>query len=210
MKNKALVISLFSLVVTLVVLAMIAITYAWFSKQLTITNNTYAVGEILYAETLLPEESIWISSTAPIVPNQDLIANDLILDNQSTIPSQLRLQITYSKYDIDHLVEPYTAYYSGINDHIVVSMPSEFVFSDDSGIGTETSFYWYYIDDEFDIIADSGLITFITSLYYSGDYASIDYANKPVAITITIQVKQANNVTWNDLTSYNFETGLPA
>jgi len=196
MKNKALMLSLFSLGVTLVALAMVAITYGWFSKQLTITSNTVSVGEILYVKS-----GSWISPTDPIVPNTDLIAEDFILDNQSSIPSQMRVIITYTKYASIEDVTGSVTTYSNVDDHILVTMAAEFTYS---------SGYWYYTATDYSIAAESGPITIVSSLYYSGDFASIDYASKNVAITITIQVKQANNVTWNDLTSYNFETGLPA
>ncbi|PKK97622.1 MAG: hypothetical protein CVV56_05540 [Tenericutes bacterium HGW-Tenericutes-1] len=196
MNNKTLMIALFSLGVTLVALAMIAISYAWLSKQLTITSNTVSVGEILYVKS-----GSWISPTEPIVPNTDLIAEDFILDNQSSIPSQMRVIITYTKYASIEDVTGTVTTYSNTLDHISVSMPTEFVYS---------SGYWYYTATDYSIPAVSGPITIVSSLYFDGDIVSIDYASKNVTITITIQVKQANNVTWNDLTSYNFETGLPA
>jgi len=195
MKNKALIISISSLVISLITLSLIAVTYGWFARQVTTSGGTVAVGEIVYVQS-----GAFIDNSVPVVPADDLVGEDFILDNQSTIASQLRFTIQYTKYASIEDVVGSTVTYSGTDDHIDVVFGEGFVYS---------SGYWYYTNTTYEFTADSGLLTLITALSYNGDFASIDYANKPVTITVTIQVKQADNVTWNDLTNYNFSTGYP-
>jgi hypothetical protein len=210
MRSKMLIYAIASLAVTLAALAMIAITYGWFAKQVTITSNDLAVGEITYNEA-----GSWVSPSTPIVPSQNLIATSFVLTNTSTITSQMRVKIEYTKYTLVLGVPTgATATFTGIDvdDHIDVSIANTVV----SGFQYYSG-YWYYSTDhlvtlgpDYVFAANSGAITLITSLSLDGDDVSIDYAGQTVLITITIQVKQADNVTWSTLTTYNFETGLPA
>jgi len=192
MKNKAILTSLYTLGFALLALVTVAITYGWLSKEITVTSNTIQIGEISYDKS-----GSWILATNPIVPGTELIAESIVLTNTSSITTQLRMSIVYTKYDyVNEVLAEIDETYSGTNDHIVVSMNENFDYD---------ALYWYYTSVDYHIPANSGAITIISSLYYDGDLVSIDYANKPVTITITLQAKQADNVYWSDLTTYVFE-----
>jgi hypothetical protein len=201
MKNKSLLISISSLIITIVALSMIAITYGWFSKQVTLTSQYVSVGEIVYLKS-----GAWLDTEEPIVPSNELIAESFILDNQSNISSQLRIRIEYTYYDSveDEIGELIT--YTGVGDYLFVDMPSEFFYYDDN-LEDEIPGYWYFSATDYAFQANSGPLTILSSLYYDGNKTSIDFASKSVTIKITIQVKQTNNLVWNDLTTYDFQTG---
>lgn len=194
MKNKVILSSLYSLGILLFAIVTIAITYSWLSKELILTTNTIniQIGEINYEKS-----GSWVSADTPIVPGNNLIAESIVLTNASSIATQLRMSITYTKYDyVGEVLTASDVTYSGSGDHIIVTMNEAFVYS---------SLFWYYTSTDYTIPDNSGAMTILSSLYYDGDIVSIDYASKPVNITITIQVKQKDNVTWNDLASYVFE-----
>lgn len=192
MKNKAILTSLYSLGIILFALVTVAITYGWLSKEITLTSNTIQIGEILYDKS-----GRWVTADTPIVPGTNLLAEDIVLTNNSSISTQMRMTIVYTKYEyVGEVLTPSDVTYSGTNDHIAVAMNENFVYSNS---------FWYYTSTEYSIPANSGAMTIISSLYYDGDIVSIDYSSKPISITVTIQVKQTDNVTWNDLASYVFE-----
>lgn len=193
MKKLSMMIFIFSSVITLIAIGIIGLAYGWFNVSKTITSNVVSVGEIVYVKS-----GSWVDSTDPIFPGADLIQSDLILNNQSTITSQLRFQLTYTHYSSIEDVTGTTTIFDNVDDDISVGIPEEFVFQDG---------YWYYESDSYAIAANTGDMPLITSLSLNADVVSIEYASKPISIAITIQVKQADNVTWNDLTSYNYDTG---
>lgn len=192
MKNKAILTSLYSLGFILFALVTVAITYGWLSKEITLTSNTIQIGEILYEKS-----GSWIAADTPIVPGTDLIADDIVLTNNSSITTQMRMTIVYTKYEyVSEVLTASDVTYSGTGDHIIVTMNENFAYSNS---------FWNYTSSEYSIPANSGAMTIISSLYYDGGIVSIDYSSKPVSVTITIQVKQTDNVTWNDLATYVFE-----
>ena len=69
--------------------------------------------------------------------------------------------------------------------------------------------YWYFGSAETSISVNSGVLRLIRKIHYDGSKASIEYNGQPISISITIQVKQSDHVTWSDLVSYDFETGYP-
>jgi hypothetical protein len=69
--------------------------------------------------------------------------------------------------------------------------------------------YWYFGSAETSISANSGILRLIRRIYYDGSKASIEYNGQPISISVTIQVKQSDHVTWSDLVTYDFETGYP-
>lgn len=195
MKQKTIIFSVASLVIALISLAMIGISYGWFTHQVTLSSGEIASGDLRYTQT-----GAFISSSGVIVPGEELILTDFEVTNNSTITSQLRFIISYTRVTSPVLTE--TIYYSGsVDDHISVTKNASFVYA---------SNYWYYTASDYEIAAASGLMSVITSLYYDGYKTGIDYIGVVLTITITIEVKQADNVNWATLATYDFETGYPA
>ncbi len=202
MRQKILVLSLLSLVFTLAALAIIGITYGWFGHVVTIPEGEIAVGDLRFSKS-----GAFVTGGGIIVPGEELIATELAVDNASPITSQVRVEVTYTKCVNTGTVvcTEDTTYTDAADEHLAVTFGSGFSY---------ISGYWYYSGDTprttYEIAADSGAMTIISSLFYDGTYTGIDYIGQTVTVTVTIQVKQADNVDWATLTGYDFTTGYPA
>lgn len=197
MRKRIIILSVASIFFILASLGFFGITFGWFSHQRTITTHNIGVGDLLFVQS-----GSFIETQDPIVPGQELVLSPFTLNNQSTISSQIRMQITYSKVSVENEIKTNqtTVYRALESDHIQVVMNENFVYQND---------YFYYGSYEFAIEPNSGILSFITNLSYDGSVVGIDYTNEPIQIVITIQVKQSDHVVWTDLTSYDFQTGYP-
>jgi len=191
----------------LAALGILGITYGWFVYSTTLPGGSVAVGDLRYGlDGAFVTESI-------IVPGQELIAEDIEIINASPVTSQLRLKITYTRVTIvNDIVTPEEdyVYKNDDDDHLVVNFTSTFTLGDgDVTPGEDEDDYWYYEDYDHVIAAESGLIGIIDSIYFDGYKTSSDYQNESIEVKVTIEVKQADHVTWSELAAYDFETGDP-
>jgi len=196
MKKASLFISIFSSILVLASLLMLGITFDWFANVIDLNDGTISVGDLRYSET-----GAFITDNQIIQPGQELLDTDITLTNTSPIESQMRVKIAYTKITrpVDVLVIE-TVNYSNVDDHLAVTFDSTFVYSSD---------YWYYNATDAVITANSGLIEIISSIFYDGEVTGIDYSGQTIYVTVTIEVKQSDNVTWAELASYDFSTGYP-
>ena len=170
----------------------ISVTYAWISYSDRIDGGGISTGELNYTY-----QGSFVENGTVIVPGQELIVNAFVVDNQSTIDSQLRLKIIYT------LVEETASqkvYKNESTDDLAVVFDQTLVLVDD---------YWYYPSFD-DAITTTGSIALVSSLMYDGFKASNEYRDQVISIGLVIQVKQADFVSWNDLATINFTTGNPA
>jgi hypothetical protein len=176
---------------------MIGITYGWFSMLITFPAGQIGLGDLRFEPTGAFQENSLI-----LVPSEDLVDIPFTLTNSSSITSQLRIQITYTKItNVNDSLVIQTINYSGDPlDHIDVIMNPLFEYVDG---------YWYYNGESFILPIESGAMDILSSLSYNGEYAGIDYSTQTVNVTLRIEVKQADNVTWEDLVDYNFSSGYP-
>lgn len=197
MKKAPLIISIVSSLLVLASVLMIGFSFGWFADVIDLNDGTISVGDLRYSET-----GAFITDNQILQPGQELLDTAITLTNTSPIESQMRVKISYTKITrpVDVLVIE-TVNYSDTDDHLAVVFDSTFVYSSD---------YWYYNATDAVISANSGLIEMISSIYYDGEFTGIDYSEQTVSITVTIEVKQSDNVTWSELTSYDFSTGYPA
>lgn len=183
------------------VLLFVVATFAWLtvSNIVNVGDQTYVLGSLRY--TLV--EDPFISPSTIILPGDgtnygtELLDTTISVTNNSTGPSQLRILVEYSKWSgITHTTEVY----KGGSDE-----PFKAVFT--TGF-TCVGDHWYLYDGETPVTlnANSGLLNIITSMYYDGEYAGIDYSNNPITITITIEVKNASDTDWSQATLYSFKT----
>ncbi|MGD9909189.1 MAG: hypothetical protein AB7U79_01135 [Candidatus Izemoplasmatales bacterium] len=198
MKKWTLFFSISSLLLIVVSLVMLSITYGWFTALFSIPDGEVGVGALDYTAS-----GSFVQDNTIFVPEEELVNTAFEVDNQSSLKSQLRIQITYTKVvnNAGTITSSTQIYHDDSTDHLSVVMNENFVQSGD---------YFYFGGDTYDILTYSGVISLITSIVYDGNFAGIDYENMPISISITIQVKQADNVTWSDLAGYDFSTGLPA
>lgn len=198
MKKWTLFFSVSSLILILASLIFLSITYGWFTALFSIPDGEVGVGALDYTAS-----GSFVMDNTIFVPEEELVNTPFEVDNQSSLKSQLRIQITYTKVEnVGGTISSSTQiYHNDTTDHLSVLMNENFVQSGD---------YFYYGGDTYDILTYTGMMTLITSIVYDGNFAGIDYANMPISISITIQVKQADNVTWSELAGYDFTIGLPA
>ncbi|MBU1145053.1 MAG: hypothetical protein KJ971_04265 [Firmicutes bacterium] len=190
MKQKALIFSVISLVLALVSFVIIGISYGWIVQQTTLPSGEIGVGDLRYEKA-----GEFIAQDSIIVPSQELISTAFELTNNSPITSQMRMQIIYTKVTTS---ANDVVYSNAVDDHLTVLMNANFLYSSE---------YWYYTALDYVISAESGAISILTSMYYDGEFVGIDYSGVPLSVTVTIEVKQADNVSWVELTNYNFSTG---
>jgi hypothetical protein len=148
-----------------------------------------------------------------IVPGQELLDSDIEITNASPITSQLRVKITYTRVTIVGEVptpEADYVYLGDTDDHLSVNFTSTFTLGDGDLIPDEhDDDYWYYGDYDTVINADSGVLGIIDSIYYDGQKTSADYETQTIEVNVLIEVKQAGNVIWSELATYDFSTGDP-
>jgi len=198
MKRRIILLSISSLIFIIASIVMLGITYGWFSSLTSIPNNEISVGDLRYT----PSGELQAGGVSYVyLPGEELIVSTISIDNASPIESQLRVKIEYTKWTFDGTLQSATVAYTGsASDHIVVGLGANL---------TRVGNYYYYGGESNVLNPDSGVMTIVTSLYYDGSVATFDYAGQAITVTITIEVKQAGDVTWSDLTDYNFSTGYP-
>lgn len=185
--------------------ATFGITSAWLTDQDS-TSKTFTMGDISYTM------GGSFTTSTPIVPGMALIATPITIENNSTVDSQIRIIITYTEYTGTKEAPVKTTdpvYYIG-------SASSDVVLTLNSGWVNDGN-YWYYGSKtgetmSYTTIASTDLNTatnLITALSYSGANVGNEYAAATdLVVTITLQAKQADNVTWSDMGSIDFTTGL--
>ena len=175
------------------VLIMVSSTFAWVNYVLNLPPGSASVGEIDYTIN-----GNFIAANDPIYPGKNLVDQGFALNNESTIDTELRLKISYTRI-IDSVVTNGVIYTNDVSDHLIVDFAISFVYGDDD--------FWYYQDQT--TFFPEGLVTIIDTITYDGDYVSNNYSEENITISVLIQVKQAENVTWQDLSTHDFSTGYP-
>lgn len=178
-------------------------TFGWFAKLVVVPKGEIGVGDITYTLT-----GAFIADDTLIVPGQELVLTPFVLDNNSSVDSQIRMKITYLGYVWNgvEVVPQVLTYVSSEDDFLFVTVGSGFVVTGD---------YWYYTDDplilgpDYVLEPETGVFTLLSSVYLNGATTNIDFADEVVWIRITVEVKQADNVTWSELVDIDFATGEP-
>lgn len=210
MKKRIRIISISALFLIMISLAMIGITYGWLTHGIVFTSGNINVGDLRYTKS-----GTFITPDTIIVPGDNLIDQPFVINNLSPIASQLRVKITYTRITkVGEVITPEADYVfkNDTDDHLAVAVTftSTFTFTDGDLILDEfDDDYWYFGSSDEIIPATSGDINLFSAIYYDGDKTSIDYNGQDVTVTVTVEVKQADNVTWSELTTYDFATGYP-
>lgn len=202
--NKKLIVFL---VVCIVVLlgAATGITFAWLTSTGSATIN-YKVGEVAY--TVKGN----VASETVIVPGQNL-SNSFTITNNSNVNTNLRITIsvsdsTWTFKEVDTTGNPNTT------NHVLLSMAnSKWKSYSENGI-----MYFYYGQKENtangagieDILPSTKTIEFpFSDFKLNGYVVGNESKNKSITFTITFYAKQADHVTWDEMGSISFQTGLP-
>ncbi|MFA5068317.1 MAG: hypothetical protein WC466_09855, partial [Candidatus Izemoplasmatales bacterium] len=91
MKKKFTIILTSSLFLILASLALLGMTYGWFTMQTTFPSGVVSVGDLSYTQngSLITDNSI-------VVPGQNIVSESLYFGNASSLDSQMRLKVTYT------------------------------------------------------------------------------------------------------------------
>ena len=197
--KKSLILSLASLFLIITSLILLGITYGWYGDVIDFNSGVISVGDLRYSQN-----GEFIANDTIIYPSLELLSTDIDVTNESPIESQLRIKITYTRITNPEgaglVTETDYVYTDALTEHISVDFDSTFVY--DTG-------YWYLNGTTSTILAESGTIALISSIIYAGENTNIDYVEQDVAVSVTIEVKQDDNVTWSELIGYDFLTGNP-
>lgn len=187
-------------------------SYAWFStttskKQSISVAVVSSVHSAYLADIEAPYHTI-------IMQGDNLVNLDgkpamLQLENKSTTETQLRISIEYTSYRTG--VAQTKIYSASDEDDIVVDFAPNTWAKNINGGGI---CYFYYMGSEYKTENVSGIdnvpaiaptvntIPAISSIYYKNDVSSA-YSGKPVNVKVIFESKQAENITWSSIDSYD-------
>ena len=202
--NKKLIVFL-SIALIIIFAAATGITYAW----LTSTGNAtieYTVGDVSYTVTGN------VQGNTTVVPGENL-TNTFTITNNSNVTTNLRVAIstTYNGWTIGEVGDANTP---NKTDQILVAVnESGWESVEENGV-----LYFYYGQKADtgegqtgpeDLGANTNPSSFPFSEFRLNGYTvGNEHSGKTVTITITFYAKQADYVTWDELGSVNFTTGL--
>lgn len=199
--NKKLIVFLVVCIVVLLGTAT-GITFAWLTSTGSGTIE-YTVGDVSYTVTGQ------VAQNTTIVPGQNL-ENSFQITNNSNVATNLRVSISVDVAGWT-IGEVGTQDAPNVTDHIVVS-------ANTTGweLVTENNVMYFYYgsknstnDGAEDLAAGVSPTTFPFSEFKLNGYVvGNDDSGKTIKITITFYAKQADYVTWAELGSFDFTTGL--
>ena len=168
-------------------------TRAWFATGTT-KHQYLTSGKINY---LLSGNLISVNEEV-VLPGTELIENDLTIENFSNIRTQLRISIRYDYYDSNGILHSDIMYDSNNSSSVLE------VTMDEIWIKGNSDDYYYYNGESGVLNArsssnDENVLSLISSLKYKGASTKIQNSGKTVSVTILIEGKQADYVTWQQL-----------
>jgi len=216
MRRITILFTIIALIFTIASFLLVGYTLGWFAPSVTITTNEIAVGDLRFS---LSGDFITSDPMNPtvIVPSDELLASNIVITNNSPIESQVRIKIEYTAYNnIEGVITASTETFAGATGEPLVAI---FAFDDNEtpeNYADDTNFvysdgYWYWDNTSYIYPIDSTPQTILTSIFYDGNYTGIDYSSngvsRPITVSVTIEVKQADNVTWAGLTTFIMTMG---
>ena len=201
MKNKKIV--FLSLGLLLIVTTLVISISAWLTDVDETPDTTFTIGDVEY--TIVGD----FIADGIVVPGQELIDGNLSLTNSSTVTSELRVRVIVTRKE-------------GLADAAVVADLSSILTTDGSSGGnfvfapgwekhlSETN-AWYYKPSGNPVIPNSGQsITVLSTLKFDGSKVGNSFSNNVFTIKFIFEAKQAEHVTWSELATYSFSSGLPS
>lgn len=201
MKKKGKLIAIF-LTFLLTAIAFATASYAWIIRSHNSGNIIFVTGEVKYELVGdLKEEDLKI-------PKQELVEKKFELTNNSTIETELRIEIKY-QFSTDGTIDASkwilfdgdSVNETNNNTSLVIGVLSSneyFVWNYDT-VDT-TNYYWYlsYKGSE-TIPAETLQIPVMENLYINGNASGNENATKHLIVHITFQAKQQKYVKWDEL-----------
>ena len=187
-------------------------SYAWFASS---TQKSQSISVSVVSNVFSAGLSDLISAEETIIMQGDNLVNldgnsaSLQLENHSTTDTQVRVSIEYTSYSTGSARQ---VIYSGSEeDDIIVEFASN-AWANDVNVGGKS--YFYYVGngngssaiediDSLPVITTyMGRIPVITKIAYKDDI-SYAYSGKKINVKVTFESKQAENVTWTSIDTYD-------
>lgn len=130
-----------------------------------------------------------------VVPGENLIDSPIALINNSTVSHTLRISIEI-RLD-ENIID-----LNGSDGYIIdEDLTDSFVLESDG--------YYHYQEMDYEISSSVTSINVLTNIVLNGYQVQNNFSGKQFKIFIKLYVRQYDNISWDDLGSINFETGLP-
>lgn len=185
-------------------------SYAWFVT--TLEKKQSISVSVISASQSAKLDDIDAEGQTIIMPGDNLVSLDgqgamLRINNNSTTDVQIRLSIEYTSYASGKAEQKM---YSGNGDDIEVTFAAEKWSKNVNASGVS---YFYYMGDNYEsdtisalsgvpaVTTDVSHIDAVASIVYK-DSISKAYAGQPVNIKVNFEAKQADNISWNSIDSY--------
>lgn len=160
---------------------------AWLTDTKSTPEFTLTVGEVKY------QWNTGTTKTTPVVPGENIVTSPYKLSNQSTVTSEIRMTYTITNQDNED-----------VSNLVTITFASNWVLV--NGI------YYYQagstVDGKYPILPTTTEINVITGIKLNGALVGNEHANQIYTFTFTFQAKQNDFVTWENLGSIDFTTGL--
>lgn len=204
MKKKGKLIAIF-LTFLLTAIAFATASYAWIIRSHNSGNIIFVTGEVKYELVGdLIEEDLKI-------PKQELVEEKFELTNNSTIETELRIEIKY-QFSTDGTIDALnwilfdgdSVNETNNNTSLVIGVLSsntDFVWNYNTvDTGENKNYYWYLSYNGSETIpAETLEIPVMENLYINGNASGNENATKHLIVHITFQAKQQKYVPWEDL-----------
>lgn len=187
-------------------------SYAWFASStkkaqsisVSIMNNVFSAN---LAD--LDDQGKTVIVQGDNLINLDGKSAALSIENRSTTETQLRVMIEYTSYESGTARQ--VIYTASEEDDIIVE------FANDAwakSVNAGSICYFYYVgpgngsdaltdvDSALSVSAYAGKIPVVTKIAYKDDI-SYAYSGKDINVKVTFESKQAENVTWSSIDTYD-------
>ncbi len=187
-------------------------SFAWFAST---THKNQSISVSLVNSVHAANISDLQAPTGTVIRQGDNLVNldgrsaVLRLENQSTTDTQIRVSIEYTSYRSGKAEQ--VIYSASEDDDITVEFASD-VWAKSFNIGGVCYFYYMGRDNFIETIEDAdgvpsispseSQIDAITSISYNDD-VSYAYSGQKINVKVIFESKQADNITWSEIDSYN-------
>lgn len=199
MKNKKLI-GLFLIMLVALVLVTTYTISAWLTDTDTTGETSFTIGQVVYQ---WKGALIEVAEGEHVVPGQELVEEEFILNNASTVSSELRFKFTSTINAVPEITDA--------REYLLTAFDEDWYYnaSDD---------YYYYRGDitpvtedevvKYKISADNQELSVLTSLKLDGSKVGNEFRLLNLTIEMVFEAKQSDYVTWQQLGTINFTTGL--
>lgn len=167
--------------VIIIVISITTITYAAFLIQANKGPLDFTVGKLSY------EITGELSNDNYIYPGINLVEDPFVIHNKSTIKSEVRIKIDFYINNTLLDKELYNDYFDS--------------FTVGSNWNLNENYYYLQVNDDFIIAKETTNIIIFEEIIFNGYKINNDFKEMSFNLKLTLEAKQADHVSWQDLGS---------